>query len=138
MAKRYPSGFVPIPFKSAGKVLFPISLLMIIVGGLDYFMDWAVIPTAVLFVGLGLSVVSLYLIFVVPEEEGINIPHLLFSSALSLMPLSASGEIIALSLVPVTKPIRYPICSLVKLGSTFCLTLDIAVTCTCFRFPLCW
>jgi len=31
-------------------------------------MDWAVIPTAVLFVGLGLSVVSLYLIFVVPEE----------------------------------------------------------------------
>jgi len=68
MAKRYPSGFVPIPFKSAGKVLFPISLLMIIVGGLDYFMDWAVIPTAVLFVGLGLSVVSLYLIFVVPEE----------------------------------------------------------------------
>jgi len=37
MAKRYPSGFVPIPFKSAGKVLFPISLLMIIVGGARLF-----------------------------------------------------------------------------------------------------
>jgi len=68
MAKRYPSGFVPIPFKSAGKALFPISLFMIILGGLDYLMGWTVIPTAVLFIGLGLLVVSLYLVFVVPEE----------------------------------------------------------------------
>ena len=68
MVKSYPSGLVPIPFKSAGKALFPISLLMIILRGLDYVMHWAVIPTAVLFVGLGLSVVSLYIIFFVPKE----------------------------------------------------------------------
>jgi len=68
MAKRHPSGFVPIPFKSAGKALFPISLFMIILGGLDYLMGWTVIPIGVLFVGLGLLILSLYLLFIVPKE----------------------------------------------------------------------
>ena len=68
MAKRHYSGFVPIPFKTGGKALFPISFFMIILGGLDYLVGWTVIPSAVLFVGLGLLILSLYLLLVVPKE----------------------------------------------------------------------
>ena len=68
MTKRHPSGFVPIPFKSVGKALLPISLFMIVLGGLDYLMVWTVMPIGVLFVGLGLLIVSLYILFVVPKE----------------------------------------------------------------------
>ena len=68
MRKRHPSGFVPVPFKSGGKVLLPISSFMSILGGMDYWTGWNVIPPAILFVGLGLLIVSIYLLFVVPKE----------------------------------------------------------------------
>ena len=68
MAKKHPSGFVPIPFKSLGKILFLISVVMVIIGGLDYLVGWGRIPQAVLFIGLGLLVLSLYLLYVVPKE----------------------------------------------------------------------
>ena len=69
MPKKHMSGFVPIPFKSAGKIMFPISLIMIVIGGFDYLAGLDLIPLSVFFFGLGLLIVSLYLIFVVPKEE---------------------------------------------------------------------
>ena len=65
--KKYTSGFVPVDFKLGGKILFPIGLVLILVKGLDYLIGWSVIPTIVLFVGLGLLLLSLYLLFVVPK-----------------------------------------------------------------------
>ncbi|MFC1871619.1 hypothetical protein ACFLYF_04390 [Chloroflexota bacterium] len=68
MAKKHPSGFVPIPFKLLGKILFPISAVMVIIGGLDYLAGWGGIPQTVFFVGIGFLVLSLYLRYVVPKE----------------------------------------------------------------------
>jgi len=41
---------------------------MSILGGMDYWAGWNVTPPAILFVGLGLLIVSIYLLFVVPKE----------------------------------------------------------------------
>jgi len=41
---------------------------MVIIGGLDYIAGWGIIPKAVLFIGLGLLILSLYLRYVVPKE----------------------------------------------------------------------
>ena len=69
MSQKHMSGFVPIPYKSAGKILFPLSLIMTLTGGLDWFMSWDLIPLAVSFFGLGLLIISIYLLFVVPRED---------------------------------------------------------------------
>ncbi|MFC1972276.1 hypothetical protein ACFLVE_02580 [Chloroflexota bacterium] len=68
MSKKYPSGFIPVPFHLLGKILFPVSLAMVTLAGLAYLIDWALIPLPVFFIGLGLLVISLYLLFVVPKE----------------------------------------------------------------------
>ena len=68
MANKYPSGFSPIPFKTLGKILLPISALLIAVTALDALMRWDAIPGFVLFLGLGFLIVGLYLRFVVPED----------------------------------------------------------------------
>ena len=67
-SKKPSSGFVPIPFKLLGNILFPISIIMVVMGGLDYLAGWDIIPRAVLFVGLGLLILSSYLRYVVPKE----------------------------------------------------------------------
>ncbi len=41
---------------------------MVVIGGLDYLAGWARIPGAILFVGLGLLILSLYLRYAVPKE----------------------------------------------------------------------
>ena len=68
MGKKHSSGFVPVPFKLLGKFLFVISLVMIILKGLDYLIGWVAIPLLVLYMGVGFLLISLYLLFVVPSE----------------------------------------------------------------------
>ena len=68
MPKKHMPGFVPIPFKSAGKIIFPISLVLVTIGGLDYLFGMDLIPLSVFLLGLGLFIISLYLLFIVPEE----------------------------------------------------------------------
>ncbi len=68
MSKKPTSGFVPIPFKLAGKVLLPVSLIIIILGASHYLIGLKEIPALILFVGFGLLVISLYLLFLVPKE----------------------------------------------------------------------
>ena len=66
--KNYPSGFVPIDFKSLGKILLPISMAMMTARTVDYLIGTDLIPTAVLFIGIGFLVVSVYLLLTVPKE----------------------------------------------------------------------
>lgn len=68
MKDERPSGFVPIPFRAAGKVLLPFSLLLVVLGTAGTLAKWGGVMPAVLFVGLGLLLLSLYLRFVVPKE----------------------------------------------------------------------
>ena len=66
--KKYPPGFAPIDFKLGGRILFPVSLILILLGALDYLMKWNTILSAMLFIGLVLLILSLYWLFVVPKE----------------------------------------------------------------------
>lgn len=68
MAKKHMSGFVPVPFNLLGKLLLPVSLLVCVIAGLDYLFGWGVIPLYVFFVGIGLTIISIYLLLVVPKE----------------------------------------------------------------------
>ncbi len=68
MSKKHMSGFVPVPYKSVGKILLPVSLIMIVVGGFDYLAGWNLIPLSVFLFGFGLLIAGLYLVFVVPKE----------------------------------------------------------------------
>ena len=68
MAKKHTSGFAPISYKFGGKILLPISAALVIIGALDNLAGWGIVPQAVLFVGLGLFLISLYLLYVVPKE----------------------------------------------------------------------
>jgi len=68
MSKKHPSGFVPIQFRVLGKVLLPISFIMVVASGLDFIFGWEIIPFAVMYIGLIFLLLSLYLLFVVPKE----------------------------------------------------------------------
>jgi hypothetical protein len=68
MAKKHMQGFAPIPFKLAGKVFLPVSIIMIAAGTLDYLFGWEVMPLAVIFFGIALLIISLYLIIFVPDN----------------------------------------------------------------------
>ena len=63
-----PSGFVPIPFRVAGRVLLPFALALVVVGGAGTLAKWGTMMTPIFFIGLGLLVLSIYLRFVVPKE----------------------------------------------------------------------
>ena len=67
MPKKHISGFVPIPFKLAGKILLPVSVLIIVLAGIDYFIDLNLMPIKVFLFGVGLLLLSLYLV-TRPEE----------------------------------------------------------------------
>lgn len=68
MAKKQPPGFVPIPFRKAGRVMLPISLILIVLGGVGILAGWGVALPVVLFVGFGLLVLSLYLRYAARDE----------------------------------------------------------------------
>ena len=63
------SGFVPIRFHLAGKLLLILGLIGIVCYGIDALTGWFALPSAVLIVSLIFIPVSLYLIFVVPREN---------------------------------------------------------------------
>ena len=69
MPKKHMQGFTPIPFKLAGKILLPVGLVMVAAGAFDYFLNWDLIPSVVGFIGLGLLILGLYLVYVVPKES---------------------------------------------------------------------
>jgi hypothetical protein len=62
------SGFVPFQFKKAGYTLLVVGGICLLLVGVVNLTGWFEIPQAVLFFGLVSIPISLYLIFVPPEE----------------------------------------------------------------------
>jgi hypothetical protein len=64
-----PSGFVPIQFHMAGRILLVIGIIGIVLFTVARLTGWFALPPAILGVSIVVILVSLYLIFVVPREE---------------------------------------------------------------------
>ena len=65
-----PSGFVPIPFHLVVKVLLGIGAVALLFSGLAAAFRWFSLPMAVPLSSVAAIVIGLYLIFVVPREDG--------------------------------------------------------------------
>ncbi|MBU1164196.1 hypothetical protein KKA15_01365 [Patescibacteria group bacterium] len=66
--KKHMSGFVPVNFKQVGVMLLIIGLIVILLKFFSYLTSLVEISNYVLYFGIGLMLISLYLIFVVPKE----------------------------------------------------------------------
>ncbi|NCU39232.1 hypothetical protein EOL96_09515 [Candidatus Saccharibacteria bacterium] len=67
--KNHIPGFVPVPYKKAGKVLLRIGILCLIIKFISYATNWFTTESLLFYFGIGLVAISLYLIFIVPPEE---------------------------------------------------------------------
>ena len=54
--------FVSIKFKMAGKILFALGNILILINALDYVFQWNVVNNSLFLLGLLIVVVSLYII----------------------------------------------------------------------------
>lgn len=63
------SGFMPINFKLAGRILFVLGILGLIAVGISMITGWFTLPSLVGVFSLVMILVSLYLIFVAPDEK---------------------------------------------------------------------
>jgi hypothetical protein len=66
-----PAGFVPIQFHMAGRILLVIGIIGLVSFGVSALTGWFALPIATLGVSIALILISLYLIFFVPREEGV-------------------------------------------------------------------
>lgn len=66
--KNHLPGFVPINFKQSGKVLLIISLICLIAKLVTYLTNQS-LSDYIFYIGIGIFLISLYLIFIVPEEK---------------------------------------------------------------------
>lgn len=67
MSKHTPV-FVPINFNQAGKALLVLGLFCIILKLFSFYTSWLIVPYKLIYIGIALVVLSLYLVFVVPKE----------------------------------------------------------------------
>lgn len=66
--KKHMSGFVPVNYNLAGKILLPLGILLLLTKIISYFTKWFYVTNILIFIGIGFIILSLYLIFVVPKE----------------------------------------------------------------------
>ena len=66
---KYLPGFVPIQFHKSGKILLVIAILLMLARGADYLFSWNAVSNVFLYVGIGVFIISIYLILAVPKEE---------------------------------------------------------------------
>jgi hypothetical protein len=64
-----PSGFVPVKFHLAGRILLIIGIIGLVLIGVSKLTGWYALPPSFLVFSLATILVSLYLIFVVPREK---------------------------------------------------------------------
>jgi len=64
-----PSGFVPIRFHTAGKILVVFAVIVFALYLLSIVFQWFMLPILVLAIGAAAMLIGLYLIFVIPNEE---------------------------------------------------------------------
>lgn len=62
-------GFVPVNFKTVGKILLALSAVCLCLKGADYLLQWAIIPTSFLLIGLGGLLISAYLLLFGTKPE---------------------------------------------------------------------
>lgn len=67
--KKYPTGFVPVNFKAVGKIFLVISALTFTLFGFNYFLNILQLSNFVLFFGIAVLLLGVYLIYVVPREN---------------------------------------------------------------------
>ena len=63
-----PSGFVPIRFALAGRVLLTLGLAVLAAFLISKLTDWFPLDSIFGLVGLFLTIIGLYLIYIVPKE----------------------------------------------------------------------
>jgi hypothetical protein len=66
--KKYPSGFTPINYKKAGKILLPFGIVMVLIWVIGFSLGWEAVPVMLLVIGILDILVSCYLIFLTPKE----------------------------------------------------------------------
>ena len=64
-----PSGFVPITYKTTGQLLLFLSVLAIVSRLFAGLTGWFVLPAVILWAGMILFPISLYLIFYAPKVD---------------------------------------------------------------------
>ncbi|MBU2567038.1 hypothetical protein KKG46_05800 [Patescibacteria group bacterium] len=67
--KKYMPGFVPVNYNKAGKILLVIGLICSALGLTAHLADWFNLSIYVLYLGIGLILVGLYLVLFVPKEK---------------------------------------------------------------------
>ncbi len=66
------SGFVPIRFHLAGKILLVMGIVGLIAAGVDLVTRWFSLPVIIPVLCVFIALVGLYLIFIVPREPEEN------------------------------------------------------------------
>ncbi|MBU4421400.1 hypothetical protein L6259_00765 [Candidatus Parcubacteria bacterium] len=66
--KKFATGLRPVDYYKSGIILLILGLLAVITKIISYLTDWFFIPNTALYFGIALSIISLYLIFVVPKQ----------------------------------------------------------------------
>jgi len=66
---KYQSGFVPVQFYKMGLVFIILGLLGIALGVTDYFFSWEWLSDIILYIGIGLTLIGLYLRKFAPKDE---------------------------------------------------------------------
>ena len=64
-----PSGFVPIPFRHVGRLLFVLGSMGLILLAASNFADWLSLPEGTFAMSVAGIAIGLYLIFIVPDER---------------------------------------------------------------------
>ena len=67
--KRHMPGFVPVAYKKAGKVLLYLGVFILIIKTISYTTNLFSTDSLLLYFGIGIVAVSLYLMYIVPPEE---------------------------------------------------------------------
>lgn len=66
--KKHMPGFVPVNYKQSGIFILAIGIACLFAKLFSYLTDWYILPNYYVYLGAGLIMLSLYLIFVVPKE----------------------------------------------------------------------
>ena len=67
--KKHMTGFVPINFQKSGWILLTIGIVLILSKLISFATNFYFVPTYLIYIGIAMIAVSLYLIFVSPKEE---------------------------------------------------------------------
>ena len=66
---KYQSGFVPVQFYKLGKIIFIFGIVIIVLWLFDYFFNWDWLNNIILYLGIVLTLVGLYLRKFAPKDE---------------------------------------------------------------------